>query len=47
MHTIQHAVLLSTGGKIDLDHLPTAIRGDAAVVGAAAAPRRWRRSATP
>jgi DNA-binding NtrC family response regulator len=30
MHTIQHAVLLSTGGKIDLEHLPAAIRGDAA-----------------
>ncbi len=29
MHTIQHAVLLSTGGKIDLEHLPTAIRGEA------------------
>ena len=28
MHTIQHAVLLSTGGKIDLEHLPAAIRGD-------------------
>jgi DNA-binding NtrC family response regulator len=28
MHTIQHAVLLSTGGKIDLEHLPTSIRGD-------------------
>jgi DNA-binding NtrC family response regulator len=27
MHTIQHAVLLSAGGKIDLEHLPTAIRG--------------------
>jgi DNA-binding NtrC family response regulator len=30
MHTIQHAVLLSAGGKIDLEHLPTAIRGDTA-----------------
>jgi two-component system, NtrC family, response regulator AtoC len=30
MHTIQHAVLLSTGGKIDLEHLPAAIRGEAA-----------------
>jgi DNA-binding NtrC family response regulator len=30
MHTIQHAVLLSAGGKIDLEHLPTAIRGDSA-----------------
>ena len=29
MHTIQHAVLLSAGGKIDLEHLPTAIRGKA------------------
>ena len=28
MHTIQHAVLLSAGGKIDLEHLPTAIRGE-------------------
>jgi DNA-binding NtrC family response regulator len=27
MHTIQHAVLLSAGGKIDLEHLPTAVRG--------------------
>ena len=27
MHTIQHAVLLSAGGKIDLEHLPTDIRG--------------------
>ena len=31
MHTIQHAVLLSAGGKIDLEHLPTAIRGDSTV----------------
>jgi DNA-binding NtrC family response regulator len=28
MHTIQHAVLLSAGGKIDLEHLPAAIRAD-------------------
>jgi DNA-binding NtrC family response regulator len=28
MHTIQHAVLLSAGGEIDLEHLPTAVRGD-------------------
>ena len=28
MHTIQHAVLLSTGGKIDFEHLPVAIRGE-------------------
>jgi DNA-binding NtrC family response regulator len=27
MHTVQHAVLLSSGGKIDLEHLPAAIRG--------------------
>jgi len=27
MHTIQHAVLLSSGGKIDLEHLPASIRG--------------------
>jgi len=27
MHTIQHAVLLANGGKIDLQHLPGAIRG--------------------
>ena len=32
MHTIQHAVLLSTGGKIDFEHLPVAIRGEAPVV---------------
>jgi DNA-binding NtrC family response regulator len=29
MHTVQHAALLSAGGKIDLEHLPTAIRGEA------------------
>jgi DNA-binding NtrC family response regulator len=28
MHTIQHAVLLSAGGKIDLEHLPNAVRGE-------------------
>jgi DNA-binding NtrC family response regulator len=28
MHTIQHAVLLSAGGKIDLEHLPAAVRGE-------------------
>jgi two-component system response regulator AtoC len=28
MHTIQHAVLLAAGGKIDFEHLPAAIRGD-------------------
>jgi DNA-binding NtrC family response regulator len=32
MHTIQHAVLLSAGGNIDLEHLPTAIRGRASTV---------------
>jgi len=32
MHTIQHAVLLSTGGKIDLEHLPSAIRGEVSSV---------------
>jgi len=29
MHTIQHAALLATGGKIDFEHLPVAIRGEA------------------
>jgi DNA-binding NtrC family response regulator len=32
MHTIQHAVLLSTGGRIDFEHLPVAIRGEVQVV---------------
>jgi DNA-binding NtrC family response regulator len=32
MHTIQHAVLLANGGKIDVEHLPVAIRGDARTV---------------
>jgi two-component system response regulator HydG/two-component system response regulator AtoC len=34
MHTIQHAVVLASGGQIDLEHLPTSIRGErpAAVV---------------
>ncbi|HVZ85845.1 MAG TPA: sigma-54 dependent transcriptional regulator [Polyangia bacterium] len=27
MHTIEHAVLLSAGGQIDLEHLPVTIRG--------------------
>jgi DNA-binding NtrC family response regulator len=27
MHTVQHAVLLSRGGQIDLQHLPTSIAG--------------------
>jgi DNA-binding NtrC family response regulator len=27
MHTVEHAVLLSSGGKIDLEHLPSSIRG--------------------
>jgi len=27
MHTIQHAVVLASGGKIDLEHLPSPIRG--------------------
>jgi DNA-binding NtrC family response regulator len=37
MHTIQHAAVLASGGKIDLEHLPTSIRGErsAAVVQAA------------
>jgi two-component system response regulator AtoC len=37
MHTIQHATLLANGGKIDLQHLPGAIRGDRP---AAAPPRQ-------
>ena len=32
MHTIQHAVLLAGGGKIDFEHLPATIRGEAPVV---------------
>jgi len=32
MHTIQHAALLATGGKIDFEHLPVAIRGEAPAV---------------
>jgi two-component system, NtrC family, response regulator AtoC len=28
MHTIEHAALLSQGGKIDLEHLPASVRGD-------------------
>jgi DNA-binding NtrC family response regulator len=36
MHTVQHAVLLANGGKIDFEHLPVTIRGEAPVV---AAPR--------
>jgi DNA-binding NtrC family response regulator len=28
MHTIEHAALLAQGGKIDLEHLPTSVRGD-------------------
>jgi two-component system response regulator AtoC len=32
MHTIEHAVLLSAGGKIDLEHLPATIRGTHAPV---------------
>jgi len=42
MHTIQHAVLLASGGKIDFEHLPVAVRGEVQVVarpqGAAMAP---------
>jgi len=38
MHTVQHAVLLASGGKIDLEHLPVAIRGGRAPeIGRAAA----------
>ena len=47
MHTIQHAALLATGGKIDFEHLPVAIRGEALAGRRFRAPRRWRRSATP
>jgi DNA-binding NtrC family response regulator len=32
MHTVQHAVLLANGGKIDYEHLPVTIRGEAPVV---------------
>jgi DNA-binding NtrC family response regulator len=32
MHTIQHAVLLASGGKIDFEHLPVAVRGEVQVV---------------
>jgi DNA-binding NtrC family response regulator len=32
MHTVQHAVLLASGGKIDFEHLPVAIRGEMRVV---------------
>ena len=28
MHTIEHATLLAAGEKIDLEHLPAAVRGD-------------------
>jgi DNA-binding NtrC family response regulator len=28
MHTIEHAALLSQGGKIDLEHLPVSVRGE-------------------
>ncbi len=31
MHTIEHAALLSQGGKIDLEHLPTSVRGERVV----------------
>jgi DNA-binding NtrC family response regulator len=27
MHTVQHAVVLASGGKIDLEHLPSPVRG--------------------
>ena len=31
MHTIEHAALLAQGGKIDLEHLPTSVRGERVV----------------
>jgi len=38
MHTIQHAALLAGGGKIDYEHLPAGIRGDAAAAAPSQAP---------
>ena len=44
MHTIEHATLLAAGEKIDVEHLPAAVRGDQRR--ARSRPRRrWRRSA--